>query len=175
MKKYLLSLLLLVALLTGCNKSNPNYEWKTKTKTELVNFCVYTNNMHMMYGPQFTSDPYCIPSIKWVEEIYAPALRKFISLNGIGMPSLPDNDCVRYSSYGLAEGGIIHANGEGPRKTSLAIGIVDYVMDLNNWHSINVFIVHNEFGDLELYYFEPQNGTRIPNKEVDTDWWSFRM
>lgn len=175
MKKYLISFLLLVALFAGCSKSDPNYTWETKSKLEVSNFLNYTNKMHAMYGPQLTSDTYCIPEERWVEEKFRPSLKEFLSLNNIPGYSIPDNDCVRYSSYGFAVGGIIHANGEGPRKTSLAIGIIDYTRSLDSWHSINFFVVKNKFNDLEVYYFEPQTGERIPNDDVDTQWWSIRM
>jgi hypothetical protein len=176
MKKYILFLLVIVSVMfTSCAPVDKEYTWKTISKIDAFNFIHYTNGVHAQFGPEMTSDPYCVPDIKWVENVYRPFLKDFLSNNGVSSVSNPDNNCVKFSSYGLTVGSILHATGQGPRNTSLAIGFVDYTKAMFVWHSINVFIVHNEFGDLELYYYEPQNGDRVNRDDVDSQWYAFRM
>ena len=168
-----------MVLLVSCSKNDGNYQWQTISKTEAFNFLHYTNNIHGMFVArnveEMTSDSYCVPSVEWIEQVYRPALKSFVKDNGVWMPSTPDNNCVKFSSYGYTVGHILHAKGEGPRQTSLAIGIVDYSRELFLWHSINLFIAHDEYGGLKLYYLEPQDGTQVKNDEVNSQWWAVRM
>lgn len=140
---------------------------------EVFNFLYYTNNMRMAYGPQVTSTPYFVPTIEWIKKEYSPFLRNFLVKNGVSSSKNPENNCVKFSSYGLTAGYILHYK-EGPKGGSLAIGIVDYVKNFYVAHSINFFLASDN-NKIVVIYYEPQLQQIINGKEVETEWWSLRL
>jgi hypothetical protein len=179
MKKYLsylfVCLISIGLLFTACSKSNSNYDWTTMTKDEVSNFLVYSNHVNMTHGPIVNAAVYCIPTVKWVNKVYGPELQSFLFKNNVDKYIDNDNTCINFSAYGEVAGYMLHLKGEGPRHSSLAIGIVDYIQTFYSWHSINFFVARDDNNKLIIYYFEPQNQTEVSHNQVDTDWVSMRL
>lgn len=161
--------------IVSCSKPNKEYSWETKKNSDVYSILVYSNHIQMVHGPQITSDPYSLPTIEWIENIYAPYLKKFLSDNGLNMFDTAENNCVKFSAYGFAAGHMLFYKNGPNNNTSLAIGIVDYSRGFYEWHSINVFLARDEYNNIIVYYFEPQTQTRVPNEELENQWWSMRF
>lgn len=180
MKKILL--LVVICFLSGglftvsCSKAKPEYPFSQMTKIEAFNFIYNTNKIKCMYGPEMTSNPYCIPTVAWIREVYAPYLANFLQKNALDKAVDPENNCVKFSTYGCAVGHMLHfLNKEGPAKTSLAIGIVDYHPSMDSGHSLNFFIARDETNNLVIVYFEPQTQKIVSDKDIYSDWIMVRM
>lgn len=167
---YILSLFFVINILVSCSKTPPpaEYSWKVITKEQAFNFLYYSNNVKIIYGPILSSDPYSVPTIKWIENVYSPALKNWLFSNQILVAKENNNNCTKFSSYGQTVGHLIHyRQNQNTQKTSLAIGVVDYQAYAWEGHSINCFIVANEFGDLKICYYEPQTQKIMTKEEVD--------
>lgn len=170
--------ILIISLFTSCENNtekNDRYKWEVISQTTAFNVIYFTNGVQCLYGPQLTSNPYCVPTKEWIQDVYIPSLKKFLWDNQVNIPVEFDNNCVKFSSYGLTVGSILHSNGRGPRKSSLAIGVTDYVQGFSDWHSINVFLVQDGFGGYELFYFDPQTLQEVPSEDLKNSWIMFRM
>ncbi len=167
--------LFIIITLLSCSKNDNNSQWITMTQEDVYKFLVITNKVHMKNGPSISSDKYCIPTVKWINSVYAPYLNNFYIRNEIGNYTDVDNNCVKFSLYGQTAGYLIHYKGEGPKGTTLAIGVVDYVIDLDNAHSINFFIAIDDNNKLIIYYYDPQSFSEVPSKDIETDWLYMRL
>jgi len=126
-----------------------------------------------MYGPELTTGVYAVPSVRWIEDVYVPFTKDFLSQFNLTYRE-PSNNCVKYSSYGLTAGYLLF-NKLGVKDSSLAIGVTDYLHSFYASHSVNVFVATDEYNQLVLVYFDPSIGAILPNEEVDGQWFFFRM
>ena len=148
------------------------YSFSKISKEEVYNFLYYTNSIQPMMPINIGQLEYCVPTESWIKDIYVPYLKEFLFKNGAAMAVDPDNNCVKFSNYAQTAGYLIHLHGEGPKKSTIAIGTVDYVKNLAIWHSINIFLATDSKGNLKVVYFEPQTQTII--KDIN-DWIMVRL
>lgn len=162
-------------VIAGCSKT-PDYTFTKMSNQEVYNFLYYSNHVRAVFGPEVTAASYSIPSEQWIKDVYAPYLESFLFENGVDKYQNPENNCVKFSCYGLTSGLMLHYKAaKGIPKTSLAIGLVDYVVDLDMSHSINFFIARGSNGILKIIYFEPQSQQVVDGNEIETDWVMVRM
>lgn len=164
MKKYLwlLSLLPILPaaiylLFSGCAPSyKPSSEYVVWGNKEVVNFITQTNHIKSLNGYLAPDAVYAIPTEKWIKSQYSSQLSAFIAKNHLIWGKDSENDCDKYSQYGLAVGHIIHHRvKDKPKETALTIGEFIY-MPTATGHAINFFIALDKDKKPKLVFYEPQ-------------------
>lgn len=143
------------------------YDWIKIEKQDVEKFLSKTNGIVGAHSLQATSQTYCVPTLKWIEIVYSAYLKNFLVSRGVSTYLDPENNCVKFSTYALTAGYLLHyKENQGPIKTSLAIGSIDYYIDKENAHSANFFLAIDDTKNLVIVYYEPQTQSFISKSAV---------
>jgi hypothetical protein len=164
MKKYIwllsllpISFIIIYLTMTGCTpKCQPSSTYVLMTGTEVGNFITYSNNIRSVGCALVPDISYAIPTEEWIEDQYTPYLKSFILKNKLVWSKDSENDCDKYSQYGVTVGHIMHYKAKGkPKETALSIGEFMY-MPTATGHALNFFIATDKNKKLKLVFYEPQ-------------------
>jgi hypothetical protein len=120
-------------------------------------FLTVTNKISIKNSMRMSDELYAIPTAEWVKNEFTPQFKKFLIKYNLMVFRTIENDCDKYSHYGRTVSRIMHKNIKNkPPYTAIPIGELDYMRTKTDAHSINFFIVRDEFNEIKLMFYDPQ-------------------
>jgi len=114
----------------------------------------------------FADETYTIPTLRWVQDVFAPAWAESMLLLGIRDWRADSQDCDDFARFCAGYAQLLTNSTlmktEKPPAVSLAFGEFWYQPEAGGGHAINVFFhVEPDKGLLVPAFFEPQNATVV--------------
>jgi hypothetical protein len=170
MRTYLYILILILSLsLIGCFKSGSNVEINDKkiTNGDIFALIIRSNKIDAL-NYNIYDQIYVTPSKKWIEKEFSSDLNSFFFNNNLLEGEQETWDCEDYTRATHFLITKLYKNSSTKQSlTAIAFGEFYYITDEGTNHAINMFIVQNEFNQLELVFYEPQERRIVELTEME--------
>jgi hypothetical protein len=111
---------------------------------------------------------YALPSVAWIQDKFAPALRADLKRVGALRYVKAKNNCTKFSRHAAWFAGLCHAKTQNKAtdEAELALGMFDFVRPVDGGHSINLAVSRYLDSTLLLVFFEPQIQQIVPPPNI---------
>lgn len=111
----------------------------------------------MPENKRILDDEYVLVTKKWVEEVFSPAFKHFLSATKNWLYAAEKNDCDDFSEDARYFARLLHRLSNKAFRKGLAFGIYTYNRDAGGGHAINFFITRDDnTNTYVIYFYEPQ-------------------
>ena len=138
----------------GC--AHPNHSIQSYSTIGCEEVRLLLKNMQAGSHIVLVDEEYILPTEYWVKENFTTGLNKFFFDYGITKWVMNQNDCDKYSLYGVTVANILNLHNPSNFRMGIAVGEVQYIHGFFG-HSQNFVIVADQTKKPKVIFYDAQS------------------